>query len=70
MKTGRTLWSLTSAIVLWLTKITKGASKTLCYCTLGNLKRKFTIGLDRPVDVVMEKTILAGDRECRFRIPI
>ena len=48
----------------------KGASKTICYCTLGNLKRKFAIGLGRSVDVLMEKTILAGDNECRFHIQL
>lgn len=45
-----------------------GASKTLCYCTQGNIKKKFRLGLGREVEVVMEKTILAGDSECRFRV--
>lgn len=45
-------------------------SQTLCYCTLGNLKRKFTIGLGRKVDVRMEKSILAGDNECRFHVQL
>jgi len=49
---------------------TEGASKTLCYCTLGNLKKKFRLGLGRDVVVKMEKTILAGDDECRFRIMV
>ncbi len=44
------------------------ASKTLCYCTQGNIKRKFKLGLGRDVKVLMEKTILAGDSECRFRV--
>lgn len=44
------------------------ASKTLCYCTQGNIKKKFRLGLGRDVNVVMEKTILAGDSECRFRV--
>jgi len=48
----------------------QGASKTLCFCTLGNLKRKFAIGLDRQVNVLMEKSILAGDNECRFHIQL
>jgi len=48
----------------------KGASKTLCYCTLGNIKRKFAIGLGREVDVIMESAILAGDKECRFYIKL
>lgn len=46
----------------------RGASKTLCYCTQGNIKKKFRIGLDREVDVFMEKTIFAGDSECRFKV--
>ena len=48
----------------------KGVSKTMCYCTLGNIKRKFAIGLGREVDVIMKSTILAGDKECRFSIKI
>jgi hypothetical protein len=48
----------------------KGASMTLCYCTLGNIKRKFAIGLGREVGVIMKSTILAGDAECRFYIQL
>lgn len=48
----------------------EGSSKTLCYCTQGNLKRKFRLGLGRDVNVSMEKTILAGDSECRFKVLI
>ena len=44
------------------------ASKTLCYCTQGNIKKKFRLGLGRDVDVLMEKTILGGDEECRFKV--
>ncbi|KUO51857.1 MAG: hypothetical protein APF76_15025 [Desulfitibacter sp. BRH_c19] len=44
------------------------ASKTLCYCTQGNIKKKFRLGLGRDVKVFMEKTILAGDSECRFKV--
>ncbi|WP_146164754.1 DUF6144 family protein [Desulfonatronum sp. SC1] len=47
-----------------------GASSTLCYCTLGNIKRKFAIGLDRKIDVIMESNILSGGKECRFLIKI
>lgn len=46
----------------------EGTSATLCYCTLGNLKKKFRLGLGQKVDIIMEKTILNGDEECRFRI--
>jgi len=45
-----------------------GASKTLCYCTQGNIKKKFRLAMDQEIDVLMEKTILAGDNECRFKI--
>lgn len=51
-------------------KDTKNASQTMCYCTLGNLKHKFRLGLGREVDVDMEKTVLSGDDECRFKIKI
>lgn len=46
----------------------EGTSQSLCFCTLGNIKRKFKIGLGREVVVEMQKTILAGDDECRFYI--
>ena len=49
---------------------TEGTSKSLCYCTLGNLKHKFRLGLDQDVAIEMQKTILAGDDECRFLITI
>ena len=49
---------------------TQCASKTLCYCTFGNIKHKFKLGLGRDVQVEMQKTILAGDDECRFLIKL
>ena len=48
----------------------KGTSQSLCFCTLGNIKHKFRIGLGRDVAVEMQKTILAGDDECRFYIDL
>ncbi len=45
-------------------------SKSMCYCTLGSLKHKFLISLGRDVNITMEKTVLAGDEECRFRIDL
>jgi hypothetical protein len=48
----------------------EGTSQTLCFCTLGNIKRKFKIGLGKEVRVEMQKTILAGDNECRFYIDL
>jgi len=47
---------------------TDGASKTLCFCTLGNLQHKFEIGLKQDVEIDMLKSILSGDDECRFKI--
>ncbi len=47
-----------------------GASKTLCYCTQGNIKKKFRLGLGREVKVLIEKSILAGDSECRIKVLI
>jgi predicted hydrocarbon binding protein len=51
-------------------KDTKNASKTMCYCTLGSLKHKFKISLRRDIEVVMQKTVLSGDEECKFQIKI
>lgn len=45
-------------------------SKTMCYCTLGNLKHKFTLSLGREIEVEMQQTILAGDDICKFKIYI
>jgi len=47
-----------------------GASATLCYCTQGNIKKKFRLGLGREVIKKKKKTILAGDKECRFQVLI
>ena len=46
------------------------ASKSMCYCTLGSIKHKFKIVLERDVEVEMLKTVLNGDDECRFRIDV
>jgi hypothetical protein len=48
----------------------EGTSQTLCFCTVGNIKHKFKIGLGREVRIEMQKTILAGDDECRFYIDL
>ncbi|QEN08170.1 hypothetical protein EXM22_09290 [Oceanispirochaeta crateris] len=48
----------------------QNSSKTMCYCTLGNLKHKFKISLGREVEVQILKTVLNGDDECRFKIGI
>ena len=50
-------------------KIPKGKlSATYCNCSSGWAKALFEGALDRPVEVVMEKSIINGDDECRFRI--
>ncbi len=46
----------------------ENASQTMCYCTLGSLKHKFKISLGRDIEVIMLKTVLRGDNECRFEI--
>lgn len=51
-------------------KNTEGGSKTMCYCTLGSLKHKFKISLGREIEVDIQKTVLAGDEECKFKIII
>ena len=51
-------------------KNTQNVSKTMCYCTLGSLKNKFKISLGRDIEVTMQKTVLAGDEECKFEIKI
>ncbi len=50
-------------------KIHKGkVSATYCKCSLGWSKALFEGALERPVEVKMEKSIINGDRECKFRI--
>lgn len=48
----------------------EGVSKTLCFCTLGSIKHKFKIGLGKEVEVDLQKSILAGDDECRFHVKL
>jgi predicted hydrocarbon binding protein len=50
-------------------KIPKGKlSGTYCNCSRGWAKALFEGALGRPVNVVMEKSIINGDNECKFRI--
>jgi predicted hydrocarbon binding protein len=52
-------------------KIPKGKlSGTYCNCSRGWAKALFEGVLDRPVDVVMEESIIKGDKQCSFRIII
>jgi predicted ArsR family transcriptional regulator len=50
-------------------KIPKGRlSGTYCNCSLGWAKALFEGATGKPVEVTMEKSIINGDDECRFRI--
>lgn len=43
-------------------------SGTYCNCSVGWTKALFEGVLERPVEVVMEKSIINGDNQCKFRI--
>jgi len=43
-------------------------SGTYCNCSRGWAKALFEGALGRPVEVVLEKSIINGDDECKFRI--
>jgi hypothetical protein len=50
-------------------KIPKGKlSGMYCNCSRGWAKALFEGALDRPVEVIKEKSIIGGDSECRFRV--
>ena len=50
-------------------KIPKGKlSGTYCNCSRGWAKALFEGALGRPVEVIMEKSIINGDNECKFRV--
>ena len=50
-------------------KIPKGKlSGTYCNCSRGWAKALFEGALGRPVEVVMEKSVINGDKQCKFRI--
>lgn len=52
-------------------KIPKGnLSGTYCNCSRGWAKALFEGALGRPVEVTMEKSIINGDGECKFRIKL
>jgi predicted hydrocarbon binding protein len=52
-------------------KIPKGKlSETYCNCSRGWAKALFEGALDRPVEVVMEESVIKGDKQCKFRIII
>ena len=43
-------------------------SATYCNCSRGWAKALFEGALERPVEVVMEESIVKGDKQCKFRI--
>jgi predicted hydrocarbon binding protein len=50
-------------------KIPKGKlSATYCNCSRGWAKALFEGALGRTVEVIMEKSIINGDNQCKFRI--
>ncbi len=50
-------------------KIPRGIlSATYCNCSRGWAKALFEGALGRPVEVMMEKSIVSGDDQCKFRI--
>ncbi len=55
----------------FVNKIPNGKlSWTWCNCSRGWAKQLFEAALDRPVEVVLEKSIVHGDSKCRFRIKL
>jgi predicted hydrocarbon binding protein len=52
-------------------KIPKGKlSGTYCNCSRGWAKALFEGAMGRPVEVIMEESIINGDDQCRFRIAL
>lgn len=50
-------------------KIPRGKlSATYCNCSRGWAKALFEGALGKPVDVIMEESIVKGDKQCKFRI--
>jgi len=50
-------------------RIPKGKlSGTYCNCSRGWAKALFEGAVGRPVEVIMEKSIINGDSECKFRV--
>lgn len=45
-------------------------SAIYCNCSRGWAKALFEGALERPVEVLMQKSIIAGDNECRFKIEL
>ena len=43
-------------------------SATYCNCSRGWAKALFEGALERPVEVIMEESIVKGDKQCKFQI--
>jgi len=48
----------------------KGLSPTYCNCSLGYVKEMFSLRLNRPVEVELLESVLAGGDFCRFKITV
>ncbi len=52
-----------------VSKIPRGSiSATYCNCSRGWTKALFEGALGRPVDVLMEQSIITGDKQCKFKV--
>lgn len=50
-------------------KIPRGKlSGTYCNCSRGWAKALFEGALGRPIEVIMEQSIISGDKQCKFRV--
>ena len=43
-------------------------SATFCNCSRGWAKELFEQALGKPIDVIMEESIVQGDEQCKFRL--
>jgi len=56
---------------LQVNKIPRGKlSPTYCNCSRGWAKALFEGAMGRPVEVLKEESIINGDKQCKFRIPL
>ena len=43
---------------------------TYCYCGVGHIKQFFESALEKPVEVKIEQSVIAGAKSCKFLIHI
>jgi predicted hydrocarbon binding protein len=48
----------------------KDAPAILCNCSLGTQKRIYESLFNRPVNIILEKSVLRGDERCSFTIQL